>query len=239
MQDHLVCNVRYGAQQLHRRVCAGSERDIWEACLNWPLGILTRSQRRIETLNFRGTFAFFASPWNMTVQYARQIFMYSWDCAWRRDSKEIGTGSETVESVPFIFSLRFSTIFVRGFQRMSHCLFVCSCLQQNCRSTTLFRPRKSMVNYSICKNCQDVSCYIWPAAYLWIVILINSVNWKAERNDHNKHCFLFNFSKNFKATRYYEITDIPIVNFKQTSRMDRMLKYERKKISNIIAICIL
>lgn len=108
-----MCNVCYTGQQLYRRVCAGSERDIWEACLNWPLGILTRSQRRIETLNFRGTFAFFASPWNMTVQYARQIFMYSWDCARRRDSKRSGQVQETVESVPFIFSFFSSLSFSR------------------------------------------------------------------------------------------------------------------------------
>lgn len=108
-----MCNVCYTGQQLYRRVCAGSERDIWEACLNWPLGILTRSQRRIETLNFRGTFAFFASPWNMTVQYARQIFMYSWDCARRRDSKRSGQVQKTVESVPFIFSFFSSLSFSR------------------------------------------------------------------------------------------------------------------------------
>ena len=49
----------------------------------------------------------------MTVQYARQIFMYSWDCARRRDSKRSGQVQETVESVPFIlsfFSLSLSLV---------------------------------------------------------------------------------------------------------------------------------
>lgn len=50
----------------------------------------------------------------MTVQYARQIFMYSWDCARRRDSKRSGQVQETVESVPFILSfLSLSLLFSR------------------------------------------------------------------------------------------------------------------------------
>lgn len=49
----------------------------------------------------------------MTVQYARQIFMYSWDCARRRDSKRSGQVQETVESVPFIFSFFSSLSFSR------------------------------------------------------------------------------------------------------------------------------
>ena len=61
----------------------------------------------------------------MTVQYARQIFMYSWDCARRRDSKRSGQVQETVESVPFIlsfFSLSLSLV-LKGDSRGSipHC----------------------------------------------------------------------------------------------------------------------
>lgn len=61
-----------------RHICSRKDRpdrDIWEACLNWPFGISTRSQRRIKTSDFRGTFTFFARRWNITAQYTRWIYL--------------------------------------------------------------------------------------------------------------------------------------------------------------------